>query len=54
MADKIDRTYENPGGLDAESVIRVTLDDGFEIDFWQPGLPDAEYFKRARLIRDNE
>jgi hypothetical protein len=54
MEDKIDRTHEHPGGLDAGSVITVTLSDGFKIDFWEPGLPDRVYFDRARFIRDNE
>ena len=54
MEDKIDRTHEHPGGLDCDCEISVTLKCGFEIKFWEPGLSDDEYFKRARIIKENE
>lgn len=46
--DFVDRTFENS---EEESIISVQLDCGFNIDFWEKGLSDDEYIRRAKMIK---
>jgi hypothetical protein len=47
----VDRTNESGSG---HQEIAVYFPDGYKIRFWKAGLTDAEYIKRAKLIRENE
>ena len=51
MNDIVDRTYESSH---EDSEIKVTLENGFEVEFWITGLTDKEYIRRAKLIQKAE
>lgn len=42
----------NESDVDAETV--VIFPDGYRVRFWRQGLSDAEYIRRAKMIRDSE
>lgn len=47
----IDRRYEN---LKPDPYIRVLLNDGYRIRFFNTNLSDDEFIKRAEYLRDIE
>ena len=47
----IDRTYEY---AEPDSLVVVTLEDGFQARFFLHGLSDYEYIQRTRQIRSQE